>query len=441
MMQIVEQEIHNVQLIPPGTSPNYNKDNPVWKLIRAIEGVELAAGREHYLVDSLQYLFPFTNVVLYGPSGDNWEVKDPRLQDNKNDFQKQNVQYFELTNAQITRGYAHAGNWTGPFLRLSYAPNLKSPLAQPNDHYRGKVVQLYLKVGDASTGASLISVPYNETTHRYEVELWAFPAGDVRALLDAKGKAAMDRGELIVRADLVQGSLSDFQGPVFDRMRDQAKEEGRATEMFDYKVEHTMHPIRPLHIEVAWHSETQDVWDAQGGANYHYEFAMSLRGWKNYLGVGQSPNPHGGVGSLEYRNLYSNYFGYEARRQQVLGTSWMSELGRELNPWNFDAYGRKPPGEAREFFMAVNYMDLHILKPNCAIGIHRHRDNLEAFLMLHGKALMVIGDWAKQENRERAFEIRTMQPGDIVLLRGGQFHGLINLLDENVMLFMFGGYD
>jgi hypothetical protein len=29
--------------------------------------------------------------------------------------------------------------------------------------------------------------------------------------------------------------------------------------------------------------------------------------------------------------------------------------------------------------MAVDYMDLHILKPECGIGIHRHRDNQEIF--------------------------------------------------------------
>jgi hypothetical protein len=61
--------------------------------------------------------------------------------------------------------------------------------------------------------------------------------------------------------------------------------------------------------------------------------------------------------------------------------------------------------------MPVNYMDLHLLRPNCAIGIHRHRDNLEAFFMMHGKGLMVTGDWCKFPERERAFEIRTAAPG------------------------------
>ena len=73
--------------------------------------------------------------------------------------------------------------------------------------------------------------------------------------------------------------------------------------------------------------------------------------------------------------------------------------------------------------------------------IYRHRDNLEAFLVMQGKRLMVTADWSKFPGRERAFEIRTMLPGAVVLIRGGQFHGLINSLDENVRLFMFGGYD
>jgi hypothetical protein len=30
---------------------------------------------------------------------------------------------------------------------------------------------------------------------------------------------------------------------------------------------------------------------------------MVVRGWDSYLSVGRSPNPHGGVGTLEYRNL------------------------------------------------------------------------------------------------------------------------------------------
>jgi mannose-6-phosphate isomerase-like protein (cupin superfamily) len=190
---------------------------------------------------------------------------------------------------------------------------------------------------------------------------------------------------------------------------------------------------------LAFASEDGSVWDSQDGRNYRYEFAMSRRGWRQFLGVGESPNPHGGVGSLEFRNLYSNYFDYEKRRREIFGPSVLPELGRELETWNVDADGAKPTGKRREAFLAVDYM--HLLRPNAIIGLHRHRDNQEVFLVLEGKALMVVGDWAKQEHRDRAFEVCTLRPGDLALVKGGGLHALANSLDENVLLFMFGGYD
>ncbi|KEF11652.1 hypothetical protein DF18_36065, partial [Streptomyces rimosus] len=71
------------------------------------------------------------------------------------------------------------------------------------------------------------------------------------------------------------------------------------------------------------------------------------------------------------------------------------DLRRSLEPYNFDAFGRKGhAGGDVEPFLAVTYMDLHVLDPACGIGLHRHRDNQEVFLMLEGDALMVVGDWA-----------------------------------------------
>jgi mannose-6-phosphate isomerase-like protein (cupin superfamily) len=445
MFQIVEHEIHAVVPIEPGTSPNYSRDNPLTKIIEAYEAFEPSAGGQHYLVNTRNHVLPFRNLALYGPSGGDWQVVDPRQQDNKNDFQKQNVRSFDLAETQMARGYAVAGDWTAPYLHISYAPGLSSPLSADGGPYREDRVALFLRVGDANTGDALIEVPYNDVTHRYEVEIWAYPSGDLRGLLDAKGKAAMDRGELIVRPDLVKGSLADFEGPAFDGLRDRLDAEGRALEMFSYMADHTMHPIRELPVEIAWANKTRDRWDSNGGDNYRFEFAMVLRGWRNCLGAGRSTSPHGGTGSLDYRNLFSNYFGYEQQRRDALGSEWMSELGRELHDWNLDAYGRKPPPEGRELFMAVNYMDLHSVAPNSAIGLHRHRDSLEAFLLISGergeKAYMITGDWAKHHRRDRAFEIRTMTRGDIVLIRGGQLHALVNQGDTPVDLFMFGGYD
>ena len=133
--------------------------------------------------------------------------------------------------------------------------------------------------------------------------------------------------------------------------------------------------------------QTASAWDSLGGQNYRLEFNMLFRGWQNYLAVGVSANPHGGIGYLEFRNLFSNYFGYERERRAALGTLWENELGRDLDTWNHDSntwnFGDQPYAKAggpkRDRYMTVDYMDLHILQPECGIGVHRHRDNQEVF--------------------------------------------------------------
>ena len=125
-MSIVDAEIARVKTVPPGSRPNYNQNNPIWKLVRAPEAARLQADREHYIAESLQHLFGLDGLALIGPSGNAWEVKDPRLQDNKEDFQKQNLYEFTLNGTELSRGYASAGNWTGSFLRIAYTP--RAPL-------------------------------------------------------------------------------------------------------------------------------------------------------------------------------------------------------------------------------------------------------------------------------------------------------------------------
>jgi mannose-6-phosphate isomerase-like protein (cupin superfamily) len=194
-----------------------------------------------------------------------------------------------------------------------------------------------------------------------------------------------------------------------------------------------MHPVLPLHLDVRWTAKPDGsgASDPADGA-LRLGFEMQLRGWDTYLGVGVSPNPHGGVGFLEYRNLFSEYGRYAGS----------GELVRELEPYNLDAFGRK--GHARgdvEPFFAVDYMDLHVLEAACGIGLHRHRDNQEVFLMLDGDGIMVVGDWADSGTRARSFEVRSLPSGSLVLLRGGNLHALMNPADRRASLFMFGGYD
>jgi len=414
-MFIVHSDL--VTAVAPGSTPDYDQANPINKLMAILERNELAAEREHYLPDSIQVLIPYDQLTLYGPAGADSAILDPVLQDNKIDFQKQNLQNFRCTDSIITRGLVSVGSWTGPFLRLSYRGGPDSQLSQLSGHQLGASIKVFISIAGRSL---IIDCPYQEATDRYAVEIWGYPFNDLFSQLDVRGRDAMQRGELIVNSDLVRGSIDDFQRNKLDDKL-----------ISSLAVDNTMHPVLPLHLEVAWADATQSFWDSKQGKNYHFEFNMILRGWQNFLGTGISPNPHGGVGFLEYRNLMSNYGRYAGS----------NELGRQLNSWNFNAFGVKNPVPDAEPFFAVDYMDLHLLKPRCAIGLHRHRDNQEMFLMMEGKGLMVIGDWLQMPQRERCFEIRTLCSGHFAMLKGGNLHSLVNTTDQDISLFMCGGYD
>ncbi len=405
--------------VDPTVSPEYNVSNPLLKLLNLLEKAHLAAERDFYVIDQLQFLFPFNSLTSYGPKGNDANILDPSQQDNKSDFQKQNVKDFLTSDTFLIRGLVNVGDWTGPFIRISYRGGPDSQLSQIANHQLGEKIKLWIKVTGVAT-STLITVPYNPLSDRYEIELWGYPDNNLREHLDEQGQEAFDKGSLQVRTDLIHGSISDFN-----------REGLNDRYMIEVASSNTMHPILPLHIELAWTDMSEKFWDSQNGDNYHYEFNMILRGWEHFLGTGISPNPHGGVGFLEYRNLMSNYFQYAQR----------NELGRQLNSWNFNAFGTKNHGNQFEPFFSVDYMDLHILKGNCGIGLHRHRDNQEVFLMMEGRGYMVVGDWCKMPERERCFEIRTLKSGHFAMLKGGNLHALMNSTDEDVSLFMFGGYD
>lgn len=419
----------------PGEAPDYNSRNPLMKLLGLAEHQRLAAERHFYLTDDLQALVPFSHLDIVGPSGGDAGVLDPARQDNKTDFQKQNVRDFTVTDTYLMRGWVTTKAWTDlgapvpvpektvPFLKLSYRAGPDSRLAEALGRLPGPSIRLYLKVNGRAAG-DLVTVPYNEETGRYEIELWGDHGADLPALMKGDGAerahASLARGELISRPDLITGSRSDFDRENKDDVDMRTVSPGCA-----------MHPVLPLRVEAAWTDESQAAWDSNGGRNYHYEFGMVMRGWDSHLKAGISSNPHGGVGFLHYRNLLSNYFGFAGS----------GELGRTIEPWQFDASGHKAGGERQEPFMAVDYVDLHILKNSCGIGLHRHRDNQEMFFLLSGQAVMVTGDWNKSPDRERCFELRTMRPGHFSLVKPGGLHGMMNATDADITLLMFGGYD
>src|SRR5262249_38473068 len=133
--------------VAPGTQPNYSANNPMLKLLGLMERVQFAAEREFYFMGQAQYLFPFDFLELYGPAAPNADVLDPMRQDDKTDFQKQNVRTFNTTDTHLVRGLATAGDWTGPFLRLSYRGGPDSRLSAAAGHQLGRQIKLWLRVG------------------------------------------------------------------------------------------------------------------------------------------------------------------------------------------------------------------------------------------------------------------------------------------------------
>jgi mannose-6-phosphate isomerase-like protein (cupin superfamily) len=405
--------------VEPGKPPDYDSDNSLLRLLGLMEQTVLSAERQHYDAVSLQYLFPLAWLELYGPSAPNTDQLDPTQQDVKTDFQKQNVRDFRLGDTRAVRGWAATPRWRGPFLQLSYRAGPDSALSAAAGQL-GDAIGCVVSVGGRAPVT--LRAPYDEASDRYVAELWGRPGDGLRDELSPRGQAALDAGILQARPDVVPGAAGDF---------DRGGLDGR--DLRGVAPAHAMHPINPLYADVRWTAgpDGGGAADPAGGST-RLGFEMRLRGWDNFLSVGTSANPHGGVGFLEYRNLFSDYGAFAGS----------GELIRPLEPWNLDAFGHKghASGDA-EPFLAVNYMDLHVLDAACGIGLHRHRDNQEAFLMLDGEGIMVIGDWAYSGTRARSFEIRTLQAGHLALLKGGNLHGLANPADRRASLFMFGGYD
>src|SRR5215831_19589688 len=170
--------------VKPPASVDYKQNNPLARLMSLLESIELSAEREFYLLNQVQYLIPFDFLELYGPSGSSWNVTDPAQQDNKEDFQKQNIHDFRCTDTWLARGWATTredsseAGWTGPFLFVSYRGGPDSKLSQMSGHRLGGSLKLYLKV-QGTAAPALIDVPYNPATDRYEIEIWGYPGNDL----------------------------------------------------------------------------------------------------------------------------------------------------------------------------------------------------------------------------------------------------------------------
>ncbi|MEU5384498.1 cupin domain-containing protein [Kitasatospora cineracea] len=74
----------------------------------------------------------------------------------------------------------------------------------------------------------------------------------------------------------------------------------------------------------------------------------------------------------------------------------------------------------------IAFIDLVVLPPHTSIGVHRHADDEETYVILAGRGLMTLdGD---------EFEVRA---GDVVPNRAHGEHGLANTSDDDLQLLVF----
>src|SRR5437879_223039 len=176
MTIVSSDKVYPVQ--PPATI-DYKVNNPLARLMSLLQQIDFSAERESYLANLAQYLIPYDYLELYGPADGQWAETDPRKEDNKEDFQKQNVRDFRCTDTWVARGWAttHTDSnpddkdtWTGPFLFLSYRGGPDSKLSQTAAHKLGDKIKLGLNLRGSGSAPFFLYVPYNPLRHHYEFE-------------------------------------------------------------------------------------------------------------------------------------------------------------------------------------------------------------------------------------------------------------------------------
>ena len=308
--------------VQPGTSPDYNADNPLLRAAAARRAGAACRRARAYLTEHLQYLFPLEQLELYGPQ--RWRRRHAR---SDAAGQQDRLPEAERPRASVARHAARARLGGGGRLDAgrssasSYRGGPDSRLSEAANHSSAPAIKLLARGGSAATPRAADRA-VQRASDRYEIELWGYHGRDLSAPVWDHGA----RGPRARRADRAARprarQLADFERDELED-RDVLDSSPRTTRCTR---------CCRCTSSCAWANREHDgLGLARRRATTSYEFNMVLRGWDNFLGVGISPNPHGGVGFLEYRNLFSNYGRYAGS----------GELGRRSQPWNFDAFGRK----------------------------------------------------------------------------------------------------
>jgi mannose-6-phosphate isomerase-like protein (cupin superfamily) len=79
-----------------------------------------------------------------------------------------------------------------------------------------------------------------------------------------------------------------------------------------------------------------------------------------------------------------------------------------------------------DFDTPLSFINYAELEPGASIGVHRHGENEEVYVVLSGSGVMTV-------NGER----RAVRKGDVILNKPGWEHGLENASEEPLALLVF----
>ena len=82
--------------------------------------------------------------------------------------------------------------------------------------------------------------------------------------------------------------------------------------------------------------------------------------------------------------------------------------------------------ETADFDTPLKFINYVEMEPGSSIGVHRHGENEEVYVVLSGSGMMTVND-----------ERRAVKAGDIILNKPGWQHGLENMSDQTLKLFVF----
>ncbi len=360
--------------------PDYDRDNPIATLTQRAKSIALAAGPDLYVADSLHYIFPLASFGL--PS------EDPALATDGRASTKEALRSYRLGGYYLVKGLVNFGGSRRNFLRIGST----GPLANA-----------------AAVEVQLNDVRRQTRMHAGAVEFWNLSSDAVDSLPDTVRHAVKDGG-VVLDAAFPPGNPLDYQP---SRVKGTIWDAGDRNDI--------NHPLRAVKIRLRF-------LDSGGKtlASHEAAFKMIRRGFDSFRSSRWSNNAHGGTGSIESTVFYVSEFNDPDHILRDVAA------GRPLSN------GEAAPASAIERFFPAKYMQYIRFGPSASIGIHRHKDFLDAFWVTKGSGMGVLLDAQPFGGAEPTAELRRLRAFEGMIVRPGQMHGILRDTDEPLEMFAFG---